>query len=153
MDTAWLFCVWMIFSQFESLLYNGFMVAFGAQKLGTITKCVATFAIGLPLVSITIFFTDLNVTGVMIGIVFGNLTFIIASSIWMSRIDIEEESEECTRRISEINKSSQTADESTPILEDEDDTAHSKTVNVVCLVFASTFVGFILLVAVSFIGD
>ena len=153
MSSAWLFCVWIFLSQFESLLYYGFMVAFGAQKLGTITKCVATFAIGLPLVGITIFFSDLSVTGVLIGLIIGSLTFIAASSIWMGRVDIEKEMEECTRRISDINRSSPPADESSPILEDEEAHGHSKTVRVVCLVFASTFVGFILLVAVSFMGD
>ena len=151
MDTVWMFCVMIPSYHLQPMMYNGILVAFGAQKFGAFSMFIAYFAVGLPIVCIAVFFTDFKVTGILLGITIANLLLIAIGAIWIWKVDVVQEIGNCKQRIEEMS-SKET--ESTPILEvagEKERNFDLRTMINVAIAFLLAFVVCLSLIGISYI--
>ena len=149
MDTVWMFCVMIPSYHIQPMMYNGILVAFGAQKFGAFSMFIVYFAVGLPIVCIAVFLTDCEVTGILLGITIANLILIAIGAFWIWKVDVVKEIGNCKQRIEEM---SSTGTETTPILEgDKEQNSHLKTIINVSIAFSLAFVVCMSLIGISYI--
>ena len=98
--TFWLACLGLPINHFMNSLNQGILVAFGRQKFIAWTMSIACYGIGLPFIILTIFFTDLGVTGVILGWILSDTATLLTGAAKIWRIDIEKEMEKTKLRVS-----------------------------------------------------
>ena len=91
MATFWIICLCMPVDHIQTSLNQGILVAFGAQNFTCLTMSIACYGIGLPIVLGTIFFTDLKVAGVFIGLGAAALVMLVSAVLKISSVNIEHE--------------------------------------------------------------
>ena len=98
-DTFWLACINMVIYHFQNGLNQGVLVAFGEQKFIAWTMSIACYGVGLPVVILLIFFTDLKVLGIIASWMISDLIIITAALFKISKIDISKEIERTRLRV------------------------------------------------------
>ena len=98
-DTFWIACISLVGYHIQNGLSQGVLVAFGEQKFIARSTSIACYAVGLPVVIVTIFFMDLKVVGIVAGFMVSDVIIIIAALFKISRIDISKEIEKTRLRV------------------------------------------------------
>ncbi|KAL5272139.1 hypothetical protein ACHWQZ_G000379 [Mnemiopsis leidyi] len=96
----WLVCLKIPVDHLQTMLNQGILVAFGAQKYTACTMSIASYGIGLPIILITIFFSDLKVTGIFLGILIVDLIMVVTASLRIWMVDISKEIQNSKARVS-----------------------------------------------------
>ena len=91
MATFWIICLGIPVDHIQTSLNQGILVAFGAQNFTCLTMSIACYGIGLPIVLGTIFFTDLKVAGVFIGLGAAALVMLVSAVLKISTVNIGHE--------------------------------------------------------------
>ena len=120
-STYWLVCLKIPVDHIQTMLNQGILVAFGAQKYTACAMSIVCYVIGLPIILITIFFSDMKVTGIFLGILIVDSIMIVTASVRIWMVDITTEIKNSLERVSgEENKSQMRSTETDPgVLEGE----------------------------------
>ncbi|XP_063683655.1 uncharacterized protein LOC134818153 [Bolinopsis microptera] len=99
MTTFWIICLGIPVDHIQTSLNQGILVSFGAQNFTCFTMSIACYGIGLPIVLGTIFFTDMKVAGVFIGLVAAALVMLVCAVLKIRTVNIENEIEKSRKRV------------------------------------------------------
>ena len=97
--TFWAVCLTIPPDHIQSVLNHGVLVAFGYQSYTAWTMSIACYAIGLPVILATIFFSDLRVSGIFIGIVIADCIVLVTASVRLWKVDIDKEIASSDKRV------------------------------------------------------
>ena len=96
----WVICILVPIDHTQTALNQGILVAFGAQRFTAWSMSIACYVIGLPIILVTIFLTDLKVTGIFIGVTIVALIMVITASVKIWKVDIDKEIGKSMKRAS-----------------------------------------------------
>ncbi|KAL5263223.1 hypothetical protein ACHWQZ_G008565 [Mnemiopsis leidyi] len=103
-SVTWLACIGLILTHLQTSLNQGVLIAFGAQRFTALTMSMSCYLVGLPLIIMTIFLTNLGVTGIFLGWMTSDTIILIAAVIKIWKTDILEEIEKSRRRVANMDK-------------------------------------------------
>ena len=89
--TFWIICIGIPIDHIQTSLNQGILVAFGAQDFTAWSMSISCYVIGLPIILFTIFFANLPVTGVTIGIVAAGLGMLISAIFKIRTVNFDRE--------------------------------------------------------------
>ena len=99
--TFWLVCLDLIINHSQITMNQGMLVTFGKQRFVALSTSFSNFLLGLPFIMITIFLTDLGVTGIFVGWTMSDALILIAAMIRILTTDINKEIEKSRCRVAE----------------------------------------------------
>ena len=89
--TFWLRVIVLPIDHLQVVMNRGILTAFGKQRFIAVSMSIISYGVGLPIILATIFFTDMRVTGIFIGYASFFVVSLIAASLRISRLNLEEE--------------------------------------------------------------
>lgn len=98
-STFWITCLGLPINHFMNTLNQGILVAFGQQRFIAWTMSIASYAIALPFISLTIFYTDIGVVGVMLGWIISDFICLLTAAYKVYKLDIEKEIGKANARV------------------------------------------------------
>ncbi|KAL5250343.1 hypothetical protein ACHWQZ_G016173 [Mnemiopsis leidyi] len=89
----WLVCLFFTCSHFQMNVNEGILTAFGEQSFTALNVIWSCLLVGVPIVILTIFFTDLGLIGILIGWTTTKLLLLITGfmKLWWTKIGSEIE--------------------------------------------------------------
>ena len=166
-DSFWLACLGMPFDHLQVVLNRGILTAFGEQKFIAWSISIISFTIGLPVILITIFLTDMKVIGIFLGFLTFYIANVTVATVRMSQYTLEDRIAATAERVSlsgkltKVQGMSDTTCESNLDVTDIEGTAMTiktkqeteKEVKNVVFVFFICVLWCVVLTAVSFINQ
>ena len=98
--TFWLACLGLTVNHFQTCMNQGVLIAFGEQSFIAWSMSIACYGVGVPFILMTIFLTDLGVTGLFLGFIISDTIILIAALVKFLRSDIGEEIKKSRQRVS-----------------------------------------------------
>ena len=102
-ESFWIVSILYPIDNMQTTLNEGILVAFGAQSYTARSMSVSTFFIGIPIIFITIFLSDLKMIGIFIGFIAMVSIMVVTASAKIWKVDIGKEIEKARQRVSSNN--------------------------------------------------
>ena len=90
-DTMWWLCLQLPFDHLQCVLARGILVAFGKQRFIAITMGVLASCVGIPIIVMTVFLTDLEIAGLFISYLCFGILQSVALAVRIRKINLHDE--------------------------------------------------------------
>ena len=97
--TIWVACLAIPVNNLQVSLNQGIFVAFGYQDYTAWSMSIVCYLIGLPIILITIFLSDLKVSGIYLGAIVVDLIMIVTPTLKIWTLDIDKEINNSKERV------------------------------------------------------
>ena len=97
--TIWVACLAIPVNNLQVSLNQGIFVAFGYQDYTAWSMSIVCYLIGLPIMFITIFLSDLKVSGIYLGAIVVDLIMIVTPTLKIWTLDIDKEINNSKKRV------------------------------------------------------
>ena len=97
--TIWVACLDIPLNNLQVSLNQGILVAFGYQEYTAWSMSIVCYLIGLPIMLITIFLSDLRVSGIFLGAIIVDVIMIVTASLKIWTVDIDNEINNSKERV------------------------------------------------------
>ena len=99
--SMWMFCLLMPIDHLQAVLAGGVLVSFGKQRFIALVIGLTASLVGLPIVALSVFLTDLHIAGIYISYMTFCVLLVVAFVIRIWKLDFDEEIKKAAERVNE----------------------------------------------------